>query len=71
MKVILYSNHCPMCKILTQKLKNTNIQFEEINDIDLMISKGFTSMPMLKVDNKIMNMQQAIKWINEREGNNN
>jgi len=60
-----------MCKILTQKLKNTNIQFEEINDIDLMISKGFTSMPMLKVDNKIMNMQQAIKWINEREGNNN
>lgn len=69
MDVILYSNHCPKCNILTKKLNDKNIEFNEINDIELMISKGFMSMPMLEVDGNVMNFSDANKWINEREGN--
>lgn len=68
-KVILYSNHCPKCNILIKKLKDKNIEFEEVNDVDLMISKGFMNMPMLEVDDVVIDFSNANKWINEREGN--
>lgn len=66
MEVILYSNHCPKCRVLTTKLNSANIQYKEVNDIDLMISKGFSAMPMLEVDGVVMNFLQATTWINER-----
>lgn len=65
MKVILYGNGCPKCNVLTQKLKNAGINFEEISDIKIMISKGFMSMPMLEVDGEIMNFMEANTWINK------
>jgi glutaredoxin len=68
MKVILYSNHCPKCRILTQKLNDKHIKYEEVNDIDLMIAKGFINMPMLEIDGNIMDFCTANKWINERTG---
>lgn len=67
MKVTLYSTHCPKCNILSQKLKSLNIKYNEINDINIMIDKGFVSAPMLEVDNEIMDFTNAIKWINERK----
>ena len=69
MTVTLYSNHCPKCNILTKKLNDKNVEFDEVNDVDLMISKGFNTMPMLEVDGNIMDFLNANKWINEREGN--
>lgn len=65
MAVILYSNHCPQCKILERKLYDRNINFTEINDVDLMISKGFMSMPMLEVDGNVMKFKDALNWINK------
>ena len=67
MEVILYSNHCPQCKVLEAKLKQNNIEYQEINDIDLMLEKGFKSMPMLEVDGVIMNFTQSNTWIKERK----
>lgn len=63
MAVILYSNHCPQCKILERKLHDKNIDFTEINDIDLMISNGFMSMPMLEVDGNVMKFKDAVDWV--------
>lgn len=63
MAVILYSNHCPQCKILERKLHDKNIDFTEINDVDLMISKGFVSMPMLEVDGNVMKFKDAVDWV--------
>ena len=63
MKVILYSNHCPKCNVLIQKLKLAKIKYEEINDINIMISKGFMSMPILEVDEKVMTFMEAVEWI--------
>ena len=67
MEVILYSNHCPQCKVLETKLKQKGVEYREINDIDLMLEKGFKSMPMLEVDGVIMNFIQSKTWIKERK----
>ena len=64
--IILYGNGCPKCKVLEQKLKQANIKYSEVSDIDAMISKGFISMPVLEINGKIFKYSDAIKEINER-----
>ena len=39
------------------------IPYETFDDVDKMVEMGFTTMPMLKVDDKIMNYMEAVKWI--------
>jgi len=67
MKVVLYSTHCPKCSVLEAKLKDKNIEFEEVNDKNLMIEKGFMSVPILEVDGETMNFKVANDWINKQE----
>ena len=63
MKVVLYSTHCPKCNVLTQKLKEKQVEYEEINDISIMEEKGFQQAPMLEVDGEAMDFSAARKWI--------
>ena len=65
-KVILYSTHCPRCKVLEAKLKQKNIEHEEINDVEQMKAKGFNEAPKLEVDGVVMNFTEAVKWIGEQ-----
>ena len=65
MKVILYSTHCPKCKVLETKIKTKNIEYEEINDMKIMKEKGFASMPMLEVDGTIMDFKTAFRYIDK------
>lgn len=67
MKVVLYSTGCPKCHILETKLKQKNIDFILVNDIELMVAKGFDLMPVLEVDGEIMDFVQANDWINNME----
>ena len=64
MKVVLYSTHCPRCCVLEKKLKSNNIEYEEVNDVDLMLEKGFTAVPILEVDGVVMDFKEANDWIN-------
>ena len=64
MKVVLYSTHCPRCEVLEEKLKKANIEYEEINDVDTMLAKGYTTTPMLEVEGKSMEFKEANSWIN-------
>jgi glutaredoxin len=57
---------CSHCKVLEHKLKKANIQYEEITDIDIMEQKGFTSAPMLQINDRIYNFVEAINWLTER-----
>lgn len=61
--IILYSTHCPKCNILEKKLKEKNISYTEVNDVDEMLNKGFTEMPMLEVNGHIFDFVGAIKWV--------
>ena len=67
MNVKFYSNNCPKCKILQEKLNRNKIQYDHITDINLMIDMGMTTMPMLEVDGVMMIFSEAIKWINSIE----
>ena len=64
MKVTLYTTHCPRCMVLEKKLNAKNIDYVENTDVDLMISKGIMSVPVLKVDEKQLNFKEANEWLN-------
>lgn len=65
-KVILYTIHCPQCKVLAVKLDKANIKYEVCEDLETMKAKGFLSMPVLQVGDKIYNFKQALEWVKER-----
>lgn len=67
MDVILYSTNCPKCKVLEKKLDSNGIDYKIITDEDLMISKGFTSAPMLEVDGLLMDFGNAVRWAKEQK----
>lgn len=66
MNIILYSTKCPKCKVLEAKLKQSNIEFEEINDVNLMVQRGFKSAPVLEVDGVAYDFKKAVEWIKEQ-----
>ena len=63
--MILYSTGCPKCEVLKQKLKEKNILFDEVTDVDIMIKKGMMFAPMLEIDGKELDFKQAIQFINQ------
>ena len=63
-KIILYTTHCPQCRVLEMKLKQKNIEYEECDDAGKMIELGFKSAPVLEVENIFYNFSDAIKWVN-------
>lgn len=64
MNIVLYSTGCPKCKILRSKLDSKNISYIIESDVEKMLSLGMTTMPMLSVNNELMNFTDAVKWIN-------
>ncbi len=67
MKIVLYSNNCPRCNVLEKKLKQKNISYEEVNDIEIVKRKGYLSVPILEVDGVSMDFKTASDWINSQE----
>ena len=62
-KVILYEHGCPRCKVLKTKLDQSGIEYETVNDIEIMKSKGFNEAPKLEVDDMVMDFKQAVDWL--------
>lgn len=63
-KVVLYSTGCPKCNILKKKLAAKNIYYTEINDVDEMLKLGIKEVPVLAVNDKLMDFRTAVKWVN-------
>lgn len=64
MQIILYSTHCPKCNVLEKKLKQKNISYEEVNNIEVMKEKGYLTVPVLEIDGISMDFKTASDWIN-------
>lgn len=64
--ITLYTTHCPKCNVLKSKLDSKNIEYKIVEDVDTMQNKGFSSAPVLEVDNETLDFVNAIKWVNER-----
>ena len=71
--VVLYSNHCPLCNRLKEVLDNTKLDYEEVNDIDIMSSLGIDRTPQLGVDvdaeegvkHVLLKYAKALKWLED------
>ena len=50
-----------------KKLKEKNIPFETITDVDVMTSKGLSSAPALEIEGKLYNFKDSINWVNSQE----
>lgn len=63
-KVILWSTHCPRCKVLTSKLQQKGIEYEENTDVELMQERGFQEVPKLELeDGTVMGFGEAVNWL--------
>jgi len=63
-EIILYTTHCPKCRVLETKLQRKQIAYRECTDIEEMKSLGIQSVPQLKVRNELMDFVQANAFIN-------
>lgn len=66
MNIVLYSTNCPRCRVLETKLKQKNIDYHVVDDVDKMIELGMTEVPQLEVDGVRMNFSEAVNWVNEK-----
>lgn len=62
-EVILYTTHCPMCLMLERKLKEKNINYIEVSNINEIKKAGIKNVPVLKVDNEMMDSYNAMQWV--------
>ena len=64
--ITLYTTHCPRCRVLKAKLDGENIDYEVVEGEEAIREKGFTTTPLLEVDDKILTFSEAMQWINTR-----
>ena len=62
-KVILYEHGCPRCKVLKAKLDKQGIDYETVNDVEIMKAKGFNEAPQLEVGNTVYGFKEAVEWL--------
>lgn len=70
-RIVLYSTHCPKCRVIEKKLEQKNIDYElveakEPNVINMLMEKGFRQMPILAVEGQFLDFSKANKWIGEQ-----
>ena len=72
MKVILYSNDCPRCRVLKKKLTDKHVVFETQSDMTQVYEFGLTELPVMVVKENenasVMQFADAVKWVNELPG---
>lgn len=64
--VIMYSTHCPRCKVLATKLKEKKIDYVENTNVEDMKKLGITSVPVLEVNKELYTFIEAINWVKEQ-----
>jgi hypothetical protein len=55
--------------VLESKLKQKNIQYEEITDMEKIMSYSVMTVPTLIIDGRVLQFKDAIDWVNEQEVN--
>lgn len=70
MDVILYSNNCPRCKVLKQKLDAKTVDYTEENSVEKMLAMGIEQTPVLSVNGSLLSYNEAIKWAAKSEVTN-
>lgn len=66
MITIYTTETCPKCKILKKKLEAKQLQYIDIWDEDELLKLGIDEVPVLKVDDKLLNFGDAVAWVNNQ-----
>ena len=61
--VIMYTTHCPQCKVLEKMLNDKKIEYTQTTDINIMKCKGIQSVPYLEVEGELKNFKESMEWI--------
>lgn len=64
--VVFYTTGCPKCGVLKKKLDAKGIKYEENNSVMEMLAFGITQVPVLKVENQLLEFAEANNWINQQ-----
>ena len=64
MDIILYSTGCPKCKVLIKKLNENDIPYHIVNDVKVMANLNIDAVPVLSVNNRLLNFSEAVAWVN-------
>lgn len=64
--VVFYTTGCPKCGVLKKKLDAKGIEYEENNSVMEMLNLGITQVPVLKVEDKLLEFSEANNWINQQ-----
>lgn len=62
----LYTTGCPKCKVLKKKLDEKGLSYVECADTDEMVSKGIISVPVLEVEERLLQFSEAVEWANNQ-----
>ena len=62
----LYTTGCPKCKVLKKKLDEKGLSYIECTDTDEMVSKGIMSVPVLEVEERLLQFSEAVEWANNQ-----
>ncbi len=66
--VKLYSTHCPQCIMLENMLKQKKVKYELVKTtMENVEAMGYSSVPLLEVDGKIMNFNEGMAWVRKQK----
>lgn len=65
--ITLYSTECPQCIVLKKKINSKGLTFKENNDIETMRDMGITYVPVLQVNDTLMDFAAACRWVDAEE----
>lgn len=61
----LYTTHCSRCRVLEAALTNKKAVYEVCDDAEEMRRLNFMSAPVLEVNGKYLNYEDAMKYVME------
>lgn len=65
--ITLYSTECPQCIVLKKKMDARGLAYKENNDIQTMQDMGITYVPVLQVNETLMDFAAACRWVDAEE----
>ena len=67
--IIVYSSStCPKCKVLKMKLDKAGIEYQVNENIEEMNAIGIKTIPMMQVDDQLLDFGEAVKYVKATEG---
>ncbi len=69
-EIVLFTTHCPKCKVLEKKLKDSGLAFRVEEDqakiLEVAQRHNITMAPFLLHGDTVLNFSEAVKWVNEK-----